>query len=112
MVRLGLRVCGKVMRASTPWCSLSSYETPPMQNVYDLCAASVFWGKRSASPTWRIRGGVSAEVVDYQRNRLQGLHYRAGETEGFGDVILGGGWGGNTSFRRSKSIWTSDSGWV
>src|ERR1035437_3377594 len=48
MVRLGLRVCGKVMRASTPWCSLSSYETPPMQNVYDLCAASVFWGKRRA----------------------------------------------------------------
>src|ERR1035437_2865084 len=49
MVRLGLRVCGKVMRASTPWCSLSSYETPPMQNVYDLCAASVFLGKRRGS---------------------------------------------------------------
>src|ERR1035437_1722736 len=104
-----------MLLSSAPMCSVWTWAISWLAGCsYSLEASlgSSFLRSFRASPTWRIRGGVSAEVVDYQRNRLQGLHYRAGETEGFGDVILGGGWGGNTSFRRSKSIWTSDSGWV
>lgn len=53
MVRRGLRVCGEATHASTPWCASYASSTLPSQSVDSLCAASIFWGKRSASPPLR-----------------------------------------------------------
>ena len=64
------------------------------------------------SPTWRIGGGVMAQVLGNQGNHWLGLHYNAGVGSAWALVILGGGCGGNCSLSRCRSRRTSASGWV
>jgi hypothetical protein len=60
-------------------------------------------GVSIVSPTWRIRGGRKREVLENQRPRFLGLHYRASVAGGLGAVILGGGWAGSFSLSRCNN---------